>query len=290
MEYYVADTYKNMEKVGEPFEENGKLYTQVLGTCDRCGGSGVYACRVENNRIVPHPAYGGVCLKCNGEGKISKVVRLYTESEHNSAQRAKEKRQAAARERAAKREAERKAKAFSKWLQFNGFDSEGYTYLISGNTYPIKEELKASGYKFSKELKWHGPVMVEVPEDCYVDKAFWSDIFAWDEGALSAEITEKGQDFLDRVTSSHSTGDYVGEVGERLRDIEVVFNGSSQFEGYYGTTNVYHFTHNGAQLVWFTQTEKDFEENEHYLLTGTVKDHKIYRNTKTTYLSRCRYC
>lgn len=287
--FYTADSYKDMERVGEPFNENGKLYTKVLGTCDRCGGTGIFACRVENNQIVPHPAYDGVCLKCGGKGKIEKVVRLYSENEYNRAQKAKEKRQTVAMERAAAREKERRAKAFTRWLERNGFDSEGNTYLISGNTYPIKDELKASGYKFSKELKWHGPVMVEVPEDCYVDKAFWSDIFVWDEGALTAEITEKGQDFLNRVASSHSTGDYVGEVGERFRDIEVIFNGSSQFDGYYGTTNVYRFTHNGAQLVWFTQTEKNFEENEHYLLTGTVKDHKIYKNTKTTYLSRCRY-
>ena len=287
MKYFVADTYKDMERVGEPFESNGKMYTEVVGTCDRCGGTGIYASHVENGHIVPHPAYGGVCLKCGGEGKVAKVVRLYTEAEHDRAQKAKERRQAASRERAAKREAERKAKAFSKWLQFNGFDSEGYTYLISGNTYPIKDELKASGYKFSKELKWHGPVLVEVPEDCYVDRAFWSDIFTWDEGTFLAEITEKGQSFLDEVASSHSAGDFIGEVGERLRNLAVVFEGSSSFDGIYGETNVYRFNCNGAQLVWFTGTTKDLREGAEYVLTGTVKSHKIYGNEKTTYLSRC---
>ena len=56
MNYYVADTYKYMERVGEPFEKNGKPYTKVVGTCDRCGGSGVFACRVENGHIVPPSA------------------------------------------------------------------------------------------------------------------------------------------------------------------------------------------------------------------------------------------
>ena len=290
MNYYVADTYKYMERVGEPFEKNGKPYTKVVGTCDRCGGRGIFACRVENDHIVPHPAYGGVCLKCGGSGKIENVVRLYTEKEYNSMQRAKERRRIQSEKAAAQRAEEKRAKAFSTWLERNGFDSDGYTFLVSGNTYPVKDELKSNGYKFSKELKWHGAAAVEVPEDCFVDRVYWSDIFDWDEDSYTMSLGEKGIEFLEQLSNAHSEGAYVGEIGERLRRIEVTFTGSTSFESYYGTTNVYRFTHEGAQLVWFTQTEKDFEENEHYLLTGTVKDHKIYGNRKTTYLSRCHYC
>ena len=285
--FYTADSYKDMERVGEPFNENGKLYTKVLGTCDRCGGTGIYACRVENNQIVPHPAYGGVCLKCGGEGKIEKVVRLYSENEYNRAQKAKEKRQAVAMERAAAREKERRAKAFTRWLERNGFDSEGNTYLISGNTYPIKDELKAQGYKFSKNLKWHGPALVEVPEDCFVDRIHWSDIFDWCEASGDMDFTEKGEEFLEKVFAAHSLGEFVGEVGERLRNLQVVFEVASSFEGYYGLTNVYKFDCDGAQLTWFTSATKDLREGAEYILTGTVKDHKVYGNTKTTYLNRC---
>ena len=287
MAYYVADSFKNMERVGEPFEREGKLYTEAIETCDRCGGSGVFACRVENGHIVPHPAYGGVCLKCEGEGKIAKVIRLYTESEYTSMQKAKERKRIKAEEAAAKRERERKANAFSKWLERNGFDSDGNTYLIYGNTYPIKDELKVKGYKFSKELKWHGPAFIKVPDDCYVDQINWEDIFVWDVGTCTMELTDRGEEKLGEIFISHTLGEYVGEVGERLRKIGVTFVGSSTFEGYYGTTNVYRFDYEGAQLVWFTQTDKDFEENKHYILTGTVKNHKIYGNTKTTYLNRC---
>ena len=287
MKYYVADTFKNMERVGEPFESNGKMYTEVAGTCDRCGGTGIYVCRVENGHGVPHPAYGGVCLKCEGEGRISKVVRLYTESEYNSAQRAKEKRRITAKERAIQREKERRATAFAKWLERNGFNEYGTTYIVYGNTYSFKEELKARGYKFSKELKWHGPTAVDVPEDCYIDEVKWSDIYKWNEASYTMELTEEGLDFLERVFTSHSLGEFIGEVGERLRNLVVTFEGSSSFDGYYGETNVYKFNYNGAQLTWFTGTSKDLREGAEYILTGTVKSHKIYGNTKTTYLSRC---
>lgn len=149
MNYYVADTYKNMERIGEPIKKNGKLYTVVEGACDRCGGTGVFACRVENGHPVPHPAYGGVCLKCGGTGKITKTVRLYTEGEYRSAQKAKANRKAKAEETMQARIKERKAKAFTRWLERNGFNENEETYLIYGNTYPIKDKLKEAGCKFS---------------------------------------------------------------------------------------------------------------------------------------------
>lgn len=287
MNYYVADTYKNMERVGEPIKKNGKLYTVVEGTCDRCGGTGVFACRVENGHPVPHPAYGGVCLKCGGTGKITKTVRLYTEGEYRSAQKAKANRKAKAEETRQARIKERKAKAFTRWLERNGFNENEETYLIYGNTYPIKDTLKAAGYKFSQELKWHGPTAVEVPEDCYVEKIHWSDVYNWNADALDMWRTEEGNKFLEDIFSSHTLGQYVGEIGERLRNITVIFDKVITFEGQYGTAQVYRFNYEGAQLSWFTEVHKDLEEGAEYTLSGTVKEHKVYGNVKTTYLNRC---
>ena len=36
----VAKSYENLEIIGEPFEENGKMYVTVKGKCPRCGGDG----------------------------------------------------------------------------------------------------------------------------------------------------------------------------------------------------------------------------------------------------------
>lgn len=287
MNYYVADTYKNMERVGEPIKKNGKLYTVVEGTCDRCGGTGVFACRVENGHPVPHPAYGGVCLKCGGEGKIRKTVRLYTEKEYESMQKAKVSRRIKRIEKSIEREKERKVNALPNWLKQNGFDEDGNTYLIFGNTYPIKDELKAAGCKFSKELKWHGPATVDVPEDCYVERIHWSDVYNWNEDFWNMHITTNGQSFLEDIFSKSTLGQYVGEIGERLRNIPVIFEKVVTFEGKYGTAQVYRFNYEGAQLSWFTEVHKDLEEGAEYTLSGTVKEHKVYGNVKTTYLNRC---
>ena len=52
-------------------DKNGSKHFVGEVTCDRCGGTGIYACRVENGQPVPHPAYNGVCLKCGGSGKVT---------------------------------------------------------------------------------------------------------------------------------------------------------------------------------------------------------------------------
>ena len=93
---FVADSYKDMEIIGEPFEnEKGRLYVKIKGTCPRCGGSGHYS----YNSLD-----GTRCYGCGGSGISIQNVRAYTEKEYNRMQ--------AANERArAKREAEKEAKA-----------------------------------------------------------------------------------------------------------------------------------------------------------------------------------
>ena len=287
MEYYVADSYKNFTRDGEPFEKDGKMYTKISCKCDRCGGTGVYAERVENGHRVPHPAYGGVCLKCDGTGLLHKVVRLYTEREIASMHKAKEKRAAKAAEIAEARRTERKATAYQKWLGRNGFNSNGTTFLIYGNTYPIKDELKAAGYKFSQELKWHGPAAVDIPEDCFIKEVNFSDLYTWDNEAFSATAAEGSQEFLQKIFQENVEGEYVGEIGERLRDLPVTFESGTGYEGKFGHTYVYTFSEGSHIYNWFTQKWLEIEENSQCILTGTVKDHKIYGNKKVTYLNRC---
>lgn len=287
MEYYVADSYKNMDRVGEPIKKNGRLYTVVEGKCDRCGGTGVFACRVENGHPVPHPAYGGVCLKCNGEGKITKTVRLYSKSEHEAAQKAKANRRIQKVIETTQRIEKRKSEALGRWLKWNGFDPYGDTFIVYGNTYPIKDDLKADGYKFSKELMWHGPRAVCVPEDCFVERINWTDVYKWNDELGRMEITEEGRKFLNDIFSKNALGIYIGEIGERLRDVPVIFEKMITFDGKYGESHVYKFNSEGAQISWFTTCIKDLEEGARYTLTGTVKKHEIYGNVKTTYLNRC---
>ena len=77
----VAKSYVGYEyDETKAYEKNGKMYVSARCKCDRCT-KGVYITRVENGQLIPHPAFGGVCLKCGGSGFITKEVRLYTDKE-----------------------------------------------------------------------------------------------------------------------------------------------------------------------------------------------------------------
>lgn len=51
-------------------DRNGSKHFEGLIKCERCGGSGVYAWRVENGKIIPTIVDNGVCHKCGGSGKV----------------------------------------------------------------------------------------------------------------------------------------------------------------------------------------------------------------------------
>lgn len=102
--FFVADSYKNMKIVGEPFlNDKGKMVVAVQDTCDRCGGLGIIVSRVENGMPIPIPVDGGICYKCNGTKVITKVVRAYDEKEYNRLKAANERNRA-------KKEEKRQAK------------------------------------------------------------------------------------------------------------------------------------------------------------------------------------
>ena len=58
MKYMVAPSYKNASIV-EINEETKKAYIKI--TCDRCGGRGIVASRIENGKIIPIPVDEGIC-------------------------------------------------------------------------------------------------------------------------------------------------------------------------------------------------------------------------------------
>lgn len=126
-----------MDLVYDRTDKNGtKIYLDY--NCPRCGGSGVipYFYHVDS----------GTCFKCGGSGKREhpKQIKKYTP------------------EYAAKLEAKRKERRRAKAAEQNekffireGFDHNGETYIVLGDTYKIREELKAAGCKYNDLLGWH---------------------------------------------------------------------------------------------------------------------------------------
>ena len=288
MEYVTATKYRSWERIGDPIERDGKMYQIVKTDCDRCH-KGVYVSRVENGHIVPHPAYGGVCLKCNGSGYIKKEVRLYTEKEAE--------RMEAANERArVKREEERRAKMEAefeqnkaKWLEKNGFNKESKTYVVTGDSYSIKDELKSAGFIYDPVLRWHkadpGSYADRCVEISLEEVCEWS---AWGE----AHYLISAQDYVNKkicpAEDAESTSEWVGTIGEKYLDtVTLVRKGWCDTR--FGGSNIYTFKDaDGNEIVWFTSTRLAKEVGDTFKMRATVKTHNEYKGKKNTVVTRAK--
>ena len=287
MEYFVADTYKGYDRIGEPFlNSKGKLFTKVRCECPRCSGLGIIAAGVCNGEIVPIPVDGGICYNCRGARYITKVVRLYTKAEYDTMQRNKE--------RAAERKEEKALAAAddkrAKWLEKNGFNEEGYTYILVGlDSYAIKEQLKETGWKYDAFLRWHREAPGIYEQNVY--KMHWKEAYTttvWGD-MYPVEGLQAKVDALINGPKAESTSEWFGEVGKRFTGVPVELVSVHGFMGKFGYSQVVTFkTAEGSILNWFTSVEINLEPGESCILAGTVKKHDTYKGENTTVVTRCK--
>jgi hypothetical protein len=292
--YYTATTYKNWERVGKPFSnDKNNLCTKVKQKCDRCT-NGVYVAGVENGYIKPHPAYNGVCLKCNGVGYIVKTVRLYTEKEFNSLEKAKERAAERRLEEAEKVEQGKRAKAGevkANWLLENGFNETGVTYVyIADDSYNRKDELKAAGWRYHALIGWHiGEVNVpHNEEDIYIlDADTAAEFNMYGDGNWKYTV----KDIIAEAKVSlkaQSRSEWVGLEKEKITDLPVVLKKVSGYQTRFGWSNIYTFMNGDNIIVWFTSSNPHLEVEQSYLLSATIKTHSEFRGEKQTIITRAK--
>ena len=139
-------------------DRNGSKHYEGMITCDRCQGRGWFATGVCNGQLVPSKIDQAVCWKCHGAGQVAgKWIERTPEYEAKLEAKRKAKQEARMAEETAKQE-EQKAhadEANAAFFQKQGFNAEGKTYVVLGNTFEIKDDLKQLGCKFTGILGWH---------------------------------------------------------------------------------------------------------------------------------------
>lgn len=283
-----AKSYSGAERIGEPFEKNGKLYQKIREKCDRCNGRGDYWWGA---MINGRPQFSGTCYACNGMKYFTKEVRLYTEEEYNKMEATKEKaRQKKAEEQKKKMEAEFEANRI-KWLAENGWSQDGVTYIVTGDSYSIKDELKQAGFRYDGTLRWHKAEFDEKYADRFIKVNLDEvcTISAWGKGSYNSDAQKIIEEKI-AAAQPKSTSEWIGEVGDKLKDIKVQLTRKYNFETRYGMSTVYNFvTENEDVLVWFSSTFQEVEPGEWCTIKYcTIKDHSEYRNVKSTIITRAK--
>ena len=290
----IIEELKNTRRVHfEKVDKNG-THVFVDCTCSRCGGDG----------IIPYFGHvdHGVCFKCGGSGVGgNEEIKVYT-NEYG----AKLKAQRAAREEAKRQKLIAESVEWNKeWMEREGFNAEGITYLVLGNTYEIKDELKAHGAKFNYMLGWHMPnaegydaVPVQMEK---ITQHLWNGRLDYISNyseirELVSKLKDEAEQ-LPKVKNGEPVSEYVGKVGERL-EFEADLVGEFTFEtpGYMSweteLMHIYKFkTAEGNIVVWKTTSyiKEYFEDDvKHFTFKGTVKEHSEYKGEKQTVLNRVK--
>ena len=138
-------------------DRNGTKYWNVVESCPRCGGRGDY--------ILGNLNYG-VCFQCGGNGRHEYTWKEYT-PEHEAklearreakAQKRKEEAVKYAEEHADEIEAENRKIIERRYAEY-GCDVNGIGYILTGNTYSMKDQIKRNGGKWIFG-RWICPVEV----------------------------------------------------------------------------------------------------------------------------------
>ena len=124
-------------------DKNGTKYYANY-TCPRCGGAG---------GSDKWAFTGWTCYECGGTGESSTPV---IEKEYTPEYRAK------LDERARKRAEAKRARQVEEFnnnrlaiAEKYGFNPEGKIYVVTGNTYEIREELREAGAKYRGGINWY---------------------------------------------------------------------------------------------------------------------------------------
>ena len=176
---------------------------------------------------------------------------------------------------------------------------DGSIYPILGETYSVKDELKALGAKFVRGLGWFF-VDKELAEKCgrpyceipVKDIVRCTGVNKFDfiyEEELKAMV-EPFQPKVEKETIGSVDSEFIGEVGAEITaevEIKKVFT----FNGRFGESFMFVMEdEDGDTFTWTTKSRnaEDFPEGTTWVVTGKVKEHRVYNDVKQTVLTYCK--
>ena len=246
-------------------DKNGSKY-YVDHKCPKCGGTG----------NLPYYGYvlNGVCFKCGGTGKFDSMMVLRTEEYTANLQAKYEAKQ--------RKLAPELNKTFCK---SNGFNEEGNTWMVLGNTFEIKDELKAKGAKFNYVLGWHfdsevaeyDTVMFSAQELLSFNN--FGRIINYSNNVV--EIVKSKRDEYE--VSNKLVTNHFGNIGNKIAR-QMKCTGSFLVKDFYGSSYINKLVdEDGNVFIW--KTGRSLEGT--MTIKGTIKEHNEYHGEKQTVLTRC---
>ena len=253
-------------------DRNGTKYWET-SRCSKCGGTGYIECY----RHVD----GGICFQCGGTGIHTESWKEYTPE---YAEKLEQRRTA----RLIKQAPDRNARLFKRWH----LAGDGSCWVVLGDTYAIRDTLKAAGAHYHPYLGWYFDhevvgydcAKMSISQICELQDMYGVyQLPEYDNPKLCEAVQEAQSTYAARDIHS----EYIGSVGDRV-NVDATVERVAGYESDWGYINIYTFVDDkGNYLVWRTSAAH-LEEGERVSLRGTIKEHSEYNHIKETVLTRCK--
>ena len=282
-------------------DKNGSKYYEGLSTCPKCNGAGLIVHHMENGQPSWNWTDGGVCWKCSGEGKVFRKIIIRTpEYEAVLAERRRKKAEA----KKAKREAEID-QIRKDWLKSWGFSEDGFIYIVLGDTYSRKDQIKDLGGHFNHYTGWYLDREVEGFQFLKVSKdQILFETYNGYDWLYDLDLKQMKKEEERKLNRMDSVSEYQGTVKERLRNLKLTVTMTTTFEtkggSFFMGDKVWFYSFKDDQgnvFTWTASSPAGVDGGDYFRplntgdtcrLTGTVKNHKEYKGEKQTVLTRCK--
>lgn len=201
---------------------------------------------------------------------VEKEVRWYTDSEYAKMYP----------------DTEPAVKRFKTPKQVFGFD-KGYITIFKGDTYEYNDFFKLSNARYANYWGWYVVSTEDLPNP--IPSALepvqlpWEDV-GKEDGFLKPESEIKTA--VEALLYPPSDSEFIGNVGDRIELVLTVEKAIS-IDNHFGSSTLHVMKDDeGNTVVWSTST-RNWAVGSQRLVRGTVKEHKVYRNERQTWLSRC---
>lgn len=91
-----------------------------------------------------------------------------------------------------------------------------------------------------------------------------------------------------RIQAGMMKGDFIGEVGQKIKDLPVKVLVKRYIDSGFGSTMCKFSDKDGNILTWFATTNTDFQIDDHIVISAKIKKHDVYQGVKSTLISHCK--
>lgn len=167
--------------------------------------------------------------------------------------------------------------------------TNGYITIFKGDTYALLDWFRESTARYHNIFGWYFMSTEElpaIPAGIEPIQLKWEDVAFVDEDTLKSETVIK--EHINSLIYESTGSEWQGAVGDRIERQLTVTKVIPLDTGFYGPSTFHLFIDaDGNEYSW-TTSSKTLEVGSSYLVRGTIKELKIYHNSKQTVLTRCR--